>query len=114
MTDERLVPARDLEEGQRVALERLLAVITPAQAGGEWSVERIVGALRAAHAAGLSPDEIAVEAGMSINAVRGFLDLPRGRREAYDWRIRLSDQAGPPVAGEQPPACTERGSVPSP
>jgi hypothetical protein len=99
MSDEWLVPARDLEEGQRVALEGLLSLIKSAREGGDWSRERVVSAMQAAHSAGLSPDYIAGEAGMSINEVRGFLDLPLEHRGPSDWRIRFSGPPGPPVAG---------------
>ncbi|RPF27151.1 hypothetical protein [Georgenia muralis] len=100
MTDEWLEPARDLEEEQREALEGgLLSLTKSAQAGGDWSTERVGSAVQAAHSAGLSPDHIAVEARMSINEVRSFLNLPLGRRGPHDWRIRLSDQLEAPVAG---------------
>ncbi|KAE8764607.1 hypothetical protein [Georgenia thermotolerans] len=99
MTDEWLEPARDLQEEQREALEGLLSLTKSAQAGGDWSTERVVSAVQAAHSAGLSPDHIAVEARMSINEVRSFLNLPLGRRGPDDWRICLSDQPEAPAAG---------------
>jgi hypothetical protein len=78
---------------------RLSAPATPRMASTGKRVERVRQLVRSAYNAGLSPDFIAEEAGMSINEVHDVLGMPCEGQCQYDWAIFLVNGPGTPEDG---------------